>query len=289
MVDGLLFSMPNPKLEPFQTALSGSQLYCLSSGPPGTAIYGAGKREEKPAAWSTLFTDLACLTGMRERERRRWASVVKKYRYHYEDISVFTPHLPEISPQPILFCLNVTPLGFNWTQQKLLCRWLDRGHHCNVVGETEHASIQLHIYTNTLNRSTVNLKTGSYVHILSLFTLGTFSWGSTVIIWWYSAVIVRLAPAVGCEAPLLRMQTHGRWYLPGWWCLTSVMHKIFLILLLRWGRCFYQKRQAKKKTNNEGSGRSITPWHPVLSLHSVCKTPGSLSLLISWKQTSMKA
>lgn len=108
MVDGLLFSMPNSKLEPFQTALSGSQLYCLSSGPPGTAIYGAGKREEKPAAWSTLFTDLACLPGMRERERRRWASVVKKYRYHYEDISVFTPHLPEISPQPILFCLNVT-------------------------------------------------------------------------------------------------------------------------------------------------------------------------------------
>lgn len=69
MVDGLLFSMPNPKLEPFQTALSGSQLYCLSSSPPGTAIYGAGKREEKLAAWSTLFTDLACLTeGERKKE-----------------------------------------------------------------------------------------------------------------------------------------------------------------------------------------------------------------------------
>lgn len=129
-----------------------------------------------------------------------------------------------------------------------------------MVGETEHASIQLHIYTNTLNRSTVNLKTGSYVHILSLFTLGTFSWGSTVIIWWYSAVIVRLAPAVRCEAPLLRMQTHGRWYLPGWWCLTSVMHKFFLILLLRWGRCFYQKRQAKKKKKTMRAADALS--HP---------------------------
>lgn len=71
---GLLSCKPNLKQEPFQTALSGSRLYCLSSCPWGAAIYGA-ERGAQPAGWSRLFTDLACLSGMRGRKRRRWAEL----------------------------------------------------------------------------------------------------------------------------------------------------------------------------------------------------------------------
>lgn len=67
---GLLSSRPNVKQEPFQTALSGSHLYCLSSCPRGAAIYGA-ERGAQPAGWSRLFTDLACLSGMRGRKKKR--------------------------------------------------------------------------------------------------------------------------------------------------------------------------------------------------------------------------
>lgn len=71
---GLLSSKPNLKQEPFQTALSGSHLYCLPSCPPGAAIYGAEKRAQS-VEWSRLFTDLACLSGIKGRRRRRQAEL----------------------------------------------------------------------------------------------------------------------------------------------------------------------------------------------------------------------
>ncbi len=52
------------------------------------------------------------------------------------------------------------------------------------------------------------------------------------------------------------------------------------VILQRWGRCLCRERQAKK---DEGSGRSITPWHPVLGLNSVCQSLISASSLKSLK------
>lgn len=131
------------------------------------------------------------------------------------------------------------------------CHWLDSDHHHDVVGETKHASIRQHIKTNprTIYQNTY---TDKHAHTVFVFTFGTFSWGSTVIIWWFSAVIVRCtAPGGGCAAPHLKKRKRDRWYLPGW--------------------CVWPVR------------RTITPWHPVLGLNSVCQTLISVSSLKSLK------
>lgn len=152
---GLLSSKPNLKQEPFQTALSGSHLYCLSSCPRGAAIYGAERRAQ-PAGWSRLFTDLACLSGMRGRKRRRraelgeiaWLTRGKKtkqrslwrhQRLHFTSAQDF----PAAHPVPG----ESHSSGVWLNPTNLLCLVTDRYH--DVVEETKHASTRLHTKTNT--------------------------------------------------------------------------------------------------------------------------------------------
>lgn len=134
--------------------------------------------------------------------------------------------------------------------------------------QTQESADSTQAHTNMLNAP-------------SLFTLGTFSCGSTLIICWYSAVIARLAPGGGREAPHLKKRKRNRWYLPGW-CVWPVQHTNKSDTSLSGETS--KKRKEKKK--DEDGGLSVTPWHPVPTFNL------SKSYLCSsnpWKQTSIIA
>ena len=160
-------------------------------------------------------------------------------------------------------------------------RGLDSGHHRNVVGETKHASIRLHIITLAQGKCRQTCTVYRHTHFLCL--LLHFCSGSTAIIWRYSA------PVGAVRLHIWKKRKTDRWYLPGW-CVWPVRRtNTSDTSPSRWGRCLCRERQSdmeKKKKKDEGGRRSITPWHPVLTF---CLSNSNLCCSNPWKQTSVTA
>lgn len=156
---------------------------------------GEKKRETGRAGWDS----------MTYRRGEKKTEIIMKTSVSSHHICARFPHSPSYTGGNSLLWGLIKSNKF-----LVSCHWWDSGHHCAVVGGTKHASIQLHLKANMGKCNVQHTGTHRHAHPLSLFTLATFSCGSTVIIWWYPAVIVRLAPGGGCEAPRLREKAEER-------------------------------------------------------------------------------
>lgn len=114
--------------------------------------------------------------------------------------------------------------------------------------------------------------------MLSLFTL------AAAAPWWLSAtMIVSLNHAEGLQSLTSENRKTDTWYL-FWWCVWPAQCMTKVILRSSEGTVW-----KKKKKKDEGSRRSITPWHPGHSLKSLWQTLISATSSNPWKQTSVMA
>lgn len=130
----------------------------------------------------------------------------------------------------------------------------------------------IRIHRATYCTGKMYISTQAHTNMHSLFTLGSFSCGSTVIIWWF-----RLVPGGGCEAPHVKQWKKDRWYRPWMVCLTSATHKQKWYFSRDEGAiCVKADRDThtQKKKKQERWGQR-TLYHTLTSssgLSSVCQT-----------------
>lgn len=146
----------------------------------------------------------------------------------------------------------------------------------------------IRIHRATYCTGKMYISTQAHTNMHSLFTLGTFSCGSTVIIWWF-----RLVPGGGCEAPHVKQWKKDRWYRPWMVCLTSATHKQKWYFSRDEGAiCVKADRdthtQKKKETRKMRAADALS--HPDIQFWSqFCLSDSNLCSSNPWKQTSTMA